>query len=63
MALQVKEISDASSQLDDEFAKDDGAEAWRRCASMLHGSRLAEAREADARVRQGLLDIMLERNR
>lgn len=50
--------------LDDEFAKDHGEfQSLAELREHMRGSLLAQAKQdADARVRQGLLDIVLERN-
>jgi trigger factor len=50
--------------LDDEFAKDQGEfQSLAELRDRLRDNLLAQARrEADAKVRQGLLDIVLERN-
>ena len=60
----VKEIYErVMPQLDDEFAKDEGAEdlAGLRAAVRKELEAAAE-READARARQGLLELIIERN-
>jgi trigger factor len=60
----VKEIYErVLPQLDDEFAKDEGAEdlAALRIAVRKELEAAAE-READSRARQGLLDLIIERN-
>ena len=60
----VKEIYErVLPQLDDEFAKDEGAEdlAALRVAVRKELEAAAE-READSRARQGLLDLIIERN-
>jgi trigger factor len=49
--------------LDDDFAKDLGDENLEAFRTRVRGELLAHAREeADARVRQGLLDLVIERN-
>jgi trigger factor len=50
--------------LDDEFAKDQGEfQSLAELRDKLHDNLLAQARqEADAKARQGLLEIVLERN-
>jgi trigger factor len=49
--------------LDEDFAKDQGAENLDALKARVREDLLANARaEADARVRQGLLDLVIERN-
>ena len=50
--------------LDDEFAKDQGEfQSLAELREKMRGTLLAQAKQdADARVRQGLLDLVLERN-
>jgi trigger factor len=62
---KVKEILHRElPNLDDEFAKDQGEfQSLAELRDKLRQNLLAQARqEADAKVRQGLLDIVLERN-
>jgi trigger factor len=60
----VKEIYErVMPQLDDEFAKDEGAEDLTALRAAVRKELEAAAeREADARARQGLLDLIIERN-
>ena len=49
--------------VDDDFAKDLGDENLEAFRTRVRGELLAHAKqEADARVRQGLLDLVIERN-
>src|ERR1700733_2064567 len=49
--------------VDDDFAKDLGDENREACRTRVRTELLAHAKqEADARVRQGLLDLVIERN-
>ena len=60
----VKEIYErVLPQLDDEFAKDEGAEDLAALRVTVRKELEAAAeREADSRARQGLLDLIIERN-
>jgi trigger factor len=60
----VKEIYErVLPQLDDEFAKDEGAEDLAALrVTMRKELEAAAEREADSRARQGLLDLIIERN-
>ena len=60
----VKEIYErVLPNLDDEFAKDEGAEDLAALrATVRRELEAAVSREADARARQGLLDLIIERN-
>jgi len=60
----VKEIYErVLPSLDDEFAKDEGAEDLAALrASVRTELEAAAGREADSRARQGLLDLIIERN-
>jgi trigger factor len=60
----VKEIYErVLPELDDEFAKDEGAEDLTALSTSVRKELEAAAeREADSRARQGLLDLIIERN-
>ncbi|HTT74837.1 MAG TPA: trigger factor [Candidatus Binataceae bacterium] len=60
----VKEIYErVLPQLDDEFAKDEGAEDLAALRLTVRKElEAAAAREADSRARQGLLDLIIQRN-